>query len=32
MGVKFVQNTDTARKRLEEAISCHLQEAKLAAV
>ena len=32
MGVRFVQNTDAARKRLEEAISGHLQEAKLAAV
>ena len=32
MGVRFVQNTDAARKRLEEAISRHLREAKLAAV
>ncbi len=32
MGVRFVQNTDAARKRLEEAISSHIQEAKLAAV
>jgi Tfp pilus assembly protein PilZ len=32
MGVRFVQNTDAARKRLEEAISRHIQEAKLAAV
>jgi Tfp pilus assembly protein PilZ len=31
MGVRFVQNTDAARKRLEEAISRHLREAKLAA-
>jgi Tfp pilus assembly protein PilZ len=32
MGIRFVQNTDAARKRLEEAISRHLREAKLAAV
>ena len=32
MGVRFVQNTDAARKRLEEAISRHLREAELAAV
>jgi hypothetical protein len=32
MGVRFVQNTDAVRKRLEEAISRHLKEAKLAAV
>jgi Tfp pilus assembly protein PilZ len=31
MGVKFVQNTDAARKRLEEAISFHVKEAKGAA-
>ena len=32
MGIRFVQNTDAARKRLEEAISRHLREAKLVAV
>jgi Tfp pilus assembly protein PilZ len=32
MGIRFVQNTDAARKRLEKAISHHLREAKLAAV
>jgi Tfp pilus assembly protein PilZ len=32
MGIKFVQNTDAARKRLEKAISRHSREAKLAAV
>lgn len=31
MGIRFVQNTDKARKRLEEAISHHSREAKLAA-
>ena len=32
MGIRFVQNTDAARKRLEKAISHHLRKAKLAAV
>jgi hypothetical protein len=32
MGIKFVQNTNAARKRLENAISRHLREAKLSAV
>ena len=32
MGIRFVQNTDAARKRLEKAISRHLREAKLTAV
>ena len=32
MGIRFVQNTDAARKRLEKAISRHLPEAKLTAV
>jgi Tfp pilus assembly protein PilZ len=32
MGIRFVQNTDAARKRLEKAISRHLPEAKIAAV
>jgi Tfp pilus assembly protein PilZ len=32
MGIRFVQNTNTARKRLEKAISRHLREAKLTAV
>ena len=32
MGIRFVQNTDAARKRLEKAISHHLPEAKLTAV
>ena len=32
MGIRFVQNTDTARKRLEKAISRHLRTTKLAAV
>lgn len=32
MGIKFVQNTDAARKRLEKAISSHLRKVKLAAV
>jgi Tfp pilus assembly protein PilZ len=31
MGIKFVKNTDAARKRLEKAISNHLRKAKLAA-
>ena len=32
MGIKFVQNTDAARRRLEKAISSHLRKTKLAAV
>ena len=32
MGIRFIQNTDAARKRLENAISRHLREAKLTAV
>jgi Tfp pilus assembly protein PilZ len=32
MGIRFVQNTNTARKRLEKAISRHLREAKLTTV
>jgi Tfp pilus assembly protein PilZ len=32
MGIRFVQNTNTARKRLEKAISRHLRETKLTAV
>ena len=32
MGIRFIQNTDAARKRLEKAISRHLRTAKLAAV
>jgi Tfp pilus assembly protein PilZ len=32
MGIRFVQNTDAARKRLEKAISRHLRETKLTAV
>jgi Tfp pilus assembly protein PilZ len=32
MGIRFVQNTNAARKRLEQAISRHLRESKLAAV
>ena len=32
MGIRFVQNTDAARKRLEKAISRHAREAKLTAV
>ena len=32
MGIKFVKNTDAARKRLEKVISNHLRKAKLAAV
>ncbi len=32
MGIRFVQNTDAARKRLEKAISSHLRKVKLAAV
>jgi Tfp pilus assembly protein PilZ len=31
MGIKFVKNTDAARKRLEKAISSHLRKAKLTA-
>ena len=32
MGIKFVKNTDAARKRLEKAISNHLRKARLSAV
>jgi Tfp pilus assembly protein PilZ len=32
MGIRFVQNTEAARKRLEKAISRHLREAKPTAV
>ena len=32
MGIRFVQNTEAARKRLEKAISRHLREANLTAV
>ena len=32
MGIRFIQNTDAARRRLENAISRHLREAKLSAV
>jgi Tfp pilus assembly protein PilZ len=32
MGIRFVQNTNAARKHLEQAISRHLRESKLAAV
>jgi Tfp pilus assembly protein PilZ len=32
MGIRFIQNTEAARKRLEKAISRHLREANLTAV